>query len=152
MKKNEILEILLKSIIGFPIGVMLLIISYLCVYYIGGENVFENEINQLKDIGIFLNQFIVSGISYYIMLIALKLLILDKSNSMKERIISTIIMIICIISSMLLIKYSKVSEILSYIQIAIWVLASVLFCIIGIVIVLKDKYLINKKIKELNTK
>ena len=54
-------KILLKSLSGFTLGVTLLIMAYVSVYFISGENTFIAEIQQLQNIKILITQVIVSG-------------------------------------------------------------------------------------------
>ena len=45
-------KILLKSLSGFTLGVTLLIMAYVSVYFISGENTFIAEIQKLQNIKI----------------------------------------------------------------------------------------------------
>lgn len=60
MKKNNYL----KCVIGFPIGVMALMISYALVYLIDGKERYLIELSLLSDVGVLVNQIIISGIVY----------------------------------------------------------------------------------------
>ena len=62
-------KILLKSLSGFTLGVTLLIMAYVSVYFISGENTFIAEIQQLQNIKTLITQVIVSGIAYYLLAI-----------------------------------------------------------------------------------
>ena len=64
-------KILLKSLSGFTLGVTLLIMAYVSVYFISGENTFIAEIQQLQNIKTLITQVIVSGIAYYLLAILL---------------------------------------------------------------------------------
>ncbi len=67
MKKENIFrKTIINSLIGFPIGITLLMINYICIYFISGENVFKNEILQLQDISTLILQLIIIGLAYYI--------------------------------------------------------------------------------------
>ncbi len=68
-KENVVRKILVSSIVGFPIGVTLLMIAYIGVYYIAGENVFIAEISQLQNIQTLISQIIFLGLSYYIVFV-----------------------------------------------------------------------------------
>ena len=152
MKKKELINLFTKSIVGFPIGIMFLMISYGSVYLVGGQEIFANEINQLKNIDVFLNQIIVSGIVYYIIFALMKSIMLYESDSIKNGIIKFIIELAVMIICFLLIKFAEFSSNLVYMYIVVFVLASVLFSIGNIIILFRNRYLINKKIKERNNK
>ena len=66
MRKN-----LLKSLSGFTLGVTLLIIAYVGVYFIVGETTFVTEIQQLQNIRFLIIQTLVSGIAYYLLILLL---------------------------------------------------------------------------------
>ena len=68
MKKEEIVKkILIRSLAGFPVGVMLLMLEYASVYFIVGDTVFNTELNQLHNINTLLTQIISVGISGYML-------------------------------------------------------------------------------------
>jgi hypothetical protein len=54
----------LKFLIGFPIGVMMLLLSYIIVYCLDGESEYLAEFTRLQDINVLINQVVVSGLSY----------------------------------------------------------------------------------------
>jgi predicted nucleic acid-binding protein len=54
----------LKFLIGFPIGVMMLFLSYIMVYYLDGESEYLAEFTRLQDINVLINQVVVSGLCY----------------------------------------------------------------------------------------
>lgn len=68
-KENVVRKILISSLVGFPVGVTLLMIAYICMYYIAGENIFHSEINQLQNIRILISQILIVGFAYYIIVI-----------------------------------------------------------------------------------
>ena len=64
MKKEEIVKkILIRSLAGFPVGVMLLMLEYASVYFIVGDTVFNTELNQLHNINTFIFQMVSGGTS-----------------------------------------------------------------------------------------
>ena len=68
MKKEEIVKkILIRSLAGFPVGVILLMLAYASVYFIVGDTVFNTELNQLHNINTLLTQIISVGISGYML-------------------------------------------------------------------------------------
>ena len=73
-EKHAFRKILLSSLIGFPIGVTLLMIGYVCIYFISGESVFYSEISQLQNIHTLIYQLIITGFAYYLLLIAFNII------------------------------------------------------------------------------
>ena len=81
MKKENVLKkVLINSIIGFPIGVTLLIIAYISVYFITNENVFNTELYQLHNINILISQAISYGISGYLLFISIYILSIPQNT------------------------------------------------------------------------
>ena len=75
MKKEiSVKKILTKAVVGFPIGVTLLIIVYASTYFIAGEKVFNDELYQLHNINTLLSQIVYIGISGYLLAIGLYIL------------------------------------------------------------------------------
>ena len=68
--KNFIKKYLISSIIGFPIGVTLLMLSYICIYFFVGESIFNIEINKLENINTLIFQIILSGLDYYLVFVS----------------------------------------------------------------------------------
>ncbi len=58
----------LKSLLGFPVGNMLLSISYVLIYLADGNTLYSNEIAKLVEFKFMLGQFIFSGIECTIIL------------------------------------------------------------------------------------
>lgn len=71
-KENIVRKILVSSLVGFPIGVTLLMIAYIGLYYIAGENIFQIEVSQMQNIKTLISQVIILGLSYYIVFISFK--------------------------------------------------------------------------------
>ena len=65
MKKGRIL---LKSLIGFPIGTLLLMLAYIEVFLIENETVFIKEMLQLLDVKILILQILMIGIIYSLLI------------------------------------------------------------------------------------
>lgn len=66
-KENVVKKILSKALVGFPIGVTLLIIAYASIYFIVGEDVFNAELYQIHNINTLLSQIVSVGISGYML-------------------------------------------------------------------------------------
>lgn len=56
----------LKSLLGFPVGVMLLALSYVLVYLVDGETSYLTELGKLTNIRFFISQCLYSGIAYIV--------------------------------------------------------------------------------------
>ena len=67
-KENLFKKFLTKSFIGFPIGVTLLLISYISVYFITDQALFSSELYQLHNIKTLILQTISAGISGYLLI------------------------------------------------------------------------------------
>ena len=153
MKKKELKELLQKVIGAFPIGVLLLMITYVGIYFVAGQAVFESEINQLKNIETLIGQILVSGISWCILKIVFSLIeFVDKKYKVVEpKVIAMLILnaSLCI-GLFYLNRMSIFSTNVADMNLIVYV---VVFVATSIFVMTKkgiDKYLINKKIKELN--
>ena len=70
MKKESFEKnIFVSSLIGFPIGIALLVMAYIGVFLIAGENVANNELTQLHNIKTLIFQAMSLGLAYYILFI-----------------------------------------------------------------------------------
>ncbi len=65
-KENIVKRILVNSLIGVPVGSLLLMIAYIGVYYLADNNTFIKEMSQLQNINTLLLQIIIYGFSYYL--------------------------------------------------------------------------------------
>ena len=61
-------KILLKSLFGFTLGITLLVMAYVSIYFISGEDVFIAEMQQLQNIKTFITQVLFSGMAYFIII------------------------------------------------------------------------------------
>ena len=66
---NLLKNILIKCLNGFFVGITLLMISYISIYFISGKNIFCSEISQLQNVKILIFQMLFSGLSYYLLFI-----------------------------------------------------------------------------------
>lgn len=66
MKKETIVKKgLFQSLLGIPLGITIMVISYILVYFIVGDVIFDLELNQLHNIDTFITQIISAGIAGY---------------------------------------------------------------------------------------
>ena len=164
MKKERIVKkILIKSLVGFPVGVMLLMLAYASMYFILGNNTFNAELNQLHNINTLITQIISVGISGYMLFVIFEIINvfenkevennLIKKYNWKMALIILIEIILCILIAVILGSTRIFSKNISDINILILVIICVLS---GLVICIKKLYEthiikeINQKIKERN--
>ena len=135
-----------KSLIGFPIGTMMLGITYMIIYLINGETNYTFEIMQLANIHICINQFFISCILFYILILVFnvgKNLDNDKKGYKK-----LILLTILVILSLILTRFIAGTENVKYVFTLIYILS---YIAIGLYMMINDiitKNMINKKLKE----
>lgn len=59
----------LKCLIGFPIGALMLFISYILVYLIDGETTYIIELSKLSNVGFLIDQVFNSGLVFVVLMI-----------------------------------------------------------------------------------
>ena len=166
MKNKELKEIIKKSITGFPVGVLVLMIAYICIYFVAGATDFENEINQLKNVNTLIAQILVSGISWVIIFIEFKIIKLAEKydynnieNANKENYNKSItkVLILGSISAIVSIgiffwlnDMSIFSKNLADMKTIIFAIIFVLTGFTNAIIDTINKFVINKKLKEIN--
>lgn len=84
-KENLVKNVLVKSLVGFTFGVTLLMVAYLCVYFIAGESVFQNEICQLQIAKTMIIQVLSIGFSYYIIFVSFHSFILLQNKEPEKK-------------------------------------------------------------------
>lgn len=161
--KNVVKKILMKGLMGFPIGVTLLVTSYASLYFISGNDVFNSELYQLHNIKTLLSQTIYVGISGYILTVALCFishLIISGNAFMKKhpyQYAFTLSLSPFVIFSSLLFPIKKIqvfSENIYILLVTIMMIFIALLCLIFCIKNTIEKHLIkkiNQKIKERNT-
>ena len=164
MKKENIFrKIIIHSLLGFPIGITLLIINYVSVYLIGGEDVFKTEITQLQDIKTLVFQLVVGGCAYYLFFILISVIShLNETKSISDKFIvehpykSILIMLLIMIASILILavlNFKVFTENISMMNIISFV---IIFVISGVYLCIKYTIesdwvkKINEKLKERN--
>lgn len=164
-KENVVKKVLVNSLAGFTVGVTLLIVAYTSVYFISGENTFQNEIAQLQNIKTLITQIIVSGIAYYLLFINFHIFSIMQNKELKEQymkihpyrfvLTESIGTLIFIFFSIFMISNTHIySENIKDLNIILLVST---YAIIGLCIILKctvENYLlkkINQKLRERNS-
>lgn len=164
-KENVVKKVLVKSLVGFTVGVTLLMIAYASVYFISGDNLFQNEIAQLQNIKTLITQIIVNGVAYYLLFISFHIFSIMQNKELKEQymkihpyrfvLTGSIGTLIFIFISIFMISNTHVySENIKDLNI---ILLVSIYAIIGLCIILKctvENYLlkkINQKLRERNS-
>ncbi len=139
-------NLIFKSLIGFPIGTMMLGIMYMIIYLINGEVNFTFEIMQLANIHIFINQFLMSGILFYILILVFNIgKNVDNDKKEYKKIVALTILVIL---SLILTRFIAGTKNVKYVFTLIYILS---YIAIGLYMMINDiitKNMINKKLKE----
>lgn len=154
MKNN----VFFKSIHGFTFGITMLLVSYISIYFILGENAFIMEIRQLENINLLLNQIIVFGFMWYLLAISFNMIILYQNNELKNKKISynykdILFMLIVnfLLGAMFVIYKNIFSTNIGIMNILIMLLGLSIVGIYCLIKYIKDSFLIkqiNKKLQE----
>ena len=143
-------NIMVKSLIGCPIGTMMLGIMYVLIYLICGEEKFSIEIMQLGNIHIFVNQFLMSCILFYILTLVIN--IGKNLENDKKEYYKVLIVAILAVLGLIFTRYIVGSTNIKSMFTLIYVL---LYIIIGIYMMINDvitQHFINKKLKQISVK
>ena len=159
MKKESIIrKIFVSSLIGFPIGVTLLMLSYIIISFIAGEDVANNELTQLHNVRTLLFQVMTVGLTYFIVFININTISLLKDRETTNKFMSKhpyISVLLFLIASLILVfsvqlvcnenVYSKNIATLNCVTIII------IYAIISLFFMIKD-IIENLLIKKINIK
>lgn len=143
-------NVMVKSLIGCPIGTMMLGIMYVLIYLICGEEKFSIEIMQLGNINIFVNQFLMSCILFYILTLVVN--IGKNLENDKKEYYKVLIVAILVVLGLIFTRYIVGSTNIKSMFTLIYVL---LYIIIGIYMMINDlitQHFINKKLKQISIK
>ncbi len=164
MKKETIVKnVLLSSLLGFPIGISLLIVAYICVYFIEGITIYQTEINRLLEIKTLILQTVLSGLSYYIVSVLFHTMLQLNNLQSKSKYMSNhpyksvSILLLTFLGLMIAISIFNINEIF-YVNISIMstIILVILFALSILFFIIKTTYefivikIINKTIKERN--
>lgn len=162
-KEKTVKNIIIYSILGFPIGITILIMSYAAVYLIAGENTFKTEIMQLQNINTLVLQLVIIGFVYYLFFLMIGLIgYLKESKTIYDKYLvehplKTLLLALLIIATIIIMFLLLRIEVFStnivgmnIIAFAIvFVVYSIWFCISSFIESNIIK-IINKKLKEKN--
>ena len=156
--KNFIKKILTKSIIGFPIGVTILMLLYVIVNPFFGEVAFSYELNRLHNIQTFILQLLLSGLSGFILIAFYSILFLQDAE-LENRFATEhpyraifYAIVSVLITFIIIMVISRANIFSTTISILIEIVYPVLYAVLGFVLLIKDsimKYTINKINKKL---
>ena len=150
-------KIILKSLIGFFIGVTTLVFGYISICYISDQSVYMNEIKELFNIDKLVNQVLVIWFVYYAIVLILNLLDnvnqnITNSKKQDDHIKFVIYIIISFVLISLLLYILTIKSIFSK-NIAITnIVLSLIFIIIYYIILLIKNSMISKDVKDINKK
>ena len=147
-------KLLFRFIFGFSLGITLLMMSYIVIYYIGGQEVFNSLIAKLADITIFQSQLLVVGSAGVMLSFSVYLLerSLDEDRYTPSRMIVSLVLLLLSISiSMFLIENLAVfDQTIVYTLIVSEVVLFAIYTIFHCIQETIDYFIFNKKIKEKN--
>ena len=147
-------KLLFRIIFGFSLGITLLMITYIGIYYIGGQEAFNSLMSKLTDVTILQSQLLVVGSAGTMMSFAIYLIertLEEDRYTVSRMIISIILLLLSLCISMFLIKNLGVFDktivyTLIVSEAALFAIYSLFHCIQETI----DEFIINKKIKEKN--
>ena len=146
---------LLKVIfIGAMLGIVVLMLSYLGIYYVEGQGIYEQEILQLTQADILQNQLIVGA--FYGALFVTEIFILteltkNENKQFYKPILASIVLILAEFIFVFSIYY--IGQFSDNIKMMIVIISHFVFGIYALVMCVKlflEEFFINKKIKEKN--
>ena len=147
-------NLLVKIIIGFSLGVTLLVLSYLVIFYIAGQETFNSAILKLADASILQNQILLTGFIGSMMGFAFYIFenAIEKDNKGPTFLIfPSIILIFTLSVSTVFLKNLAVFD--KSTSMMFIILGTVLICgysLYRALLSAVDELILNKKIKEKN--
>lgn len=163
-KENVVRKILMKALVGFPVGVTLLILAYASIYFISGEDVFNTELYQLHNINILISQIASVGIAGYLISITLNTILILQNKNLERKLMkkhpyksvfALVLSYLCIITIFYLILVNEkiFTENIITLNIIILLIVYMFFGIVfGIKLFMEQDLIkkINQRIKERN--
>ena len=164
-KENLVKKVFVNSLVGFTVGVTLLMVAYASIYFIAGESVFQNEIQQLQNIKTMLTQVIVTGIAYYLLFISFHIFSILQNKDLKDKYIAkhpykciltiSLVMLVFTWIIVYMISHPKIySENIGAVNLIILVITYALVGLVFCIKSTKESYLIkkiNRKLQERNS-
>jgi magnesium-transporting ATPase (P-type) len=153
-KENLVKKALSKALIGFPIGITLLMISYISIYFFTNQSIFNSEMYQLHNIKTLILQIMSAGISGYILIVSLFLCLQMDNIFLSQKpyisLLTIIVSLLCMSIIITILGNSKIfSENIRTLNLTIMIL---FFSLASLVLMIKkaiEKYWIKKINKKL---
>ena len=155
MKSN--VKIVLKACIGIHIGIAFLMICYIFLYVLAGEEVFKNAILEFSHVSTLIKQLLIMSITGYSVLLGIYLYpyindIVNKTNNVSRIIFPFAVLVVFIFlfpCGLILYTNAFPDTLLSIIE-TTWITVLVIMCIsiIAYQVIIQSR--INRKIKEKN--
>ncbi|MBO4293206.1 MAG: hypothetical protein J5881_02310 [Clostridia bacterium] len=162
-KENIVKKLFTSSLIGFPIGVTLLILSYAGIFCIVGEDAANKELLQLNNIRTLVYQAMVMGLAYFIVFVNLNtaLLFLNRETTIKftykHPCISVLLLLLSVLGMIISLNLINIESIYSknvaMLNVIIMVIIYAVACLVFMIKDVKENLLVKKiniKIKEKN--
>lgn len=159
MKKVKIIKkIIVNSLLGFPIGITLLMINYASIFLIAGESTYVSEISQLQNVATLLLQLVIIGFAYYLFFVNIN--IISHLNDTKfssdqylvehpyKSILNLLLIIIISIFILVLLEFSVFTDNLITVNFISFIIVFILY---GIYLCIKTT-IENNIIKKINQK
>ena len=154
--KNK--NLFIKSLNGIAIGVLVLMLTYISVYFIIGEEGFVSEISVLQNIKILINQICSIGITYYFAIFTLNIYIDLFKDDCKVRekpynAIATMIVPFAFLIIIIEFVIGRFGTFSSNIETLNMIVLLIIWCtslLIGLIKISIDKVNVNKINKKLN--
>ena len=149
-------KLLFKIFFGFSLGITLLMVAYIGIYYISGQETFNSIIMKLTDITIFQSQLLTAGFIGILLAFAVHLV----QTSLTEDKQSPFMIVFCMFLSIIILGISMLfmenigsfDEVTVNILIIITVVLFVIYTLVHCMQSSIEQFIINKKIKEKNSK
>ena len=147
-------KLLSRIIFGFSLGVTLLVLSYISIYYIDGQETFNKLLLNLTNVTTFQNQILAvgfAGIALSFVVYLIEQTLEEDKQSASKCILSVVLLLICTCISMFFIKNINVfNESIVYMLIVFIVALFAMFSLFHCVQETIDEFILNKKLKEKN--
>ena len=151
----------LKALIGFPVGIMMLAVSYIFVYIIDGQQTYVLELEKLTDINFLVAQSLYAALAYIILFEAIILFVSFTKRYSKNITWGAMlkfaigIFAFCIILPLIDLVLNtrnvmdgEVGTVLLGTEVIVMILAAIIYCIVKLI----EEHKINEALKEKNSK
>ena len=148
-------KLLSRITFGFTLGITLLMITYLVLYHISGQETFYSLFSKLNNINTFQTQILIMGFCGTIISLAFYLVETQFSKENISTIMTVIIfslfLLTCIISMFLIENIACFDKVVQDLLTVIGIIFFIVCGLIGCIETSINEFIINKKIKEKNS-